>query len=114
MPIALLLVLLLAFFVLTTKCHKINPTKCQTFCCYRKAVMNTFFRHNTKLPIRISGGRHFICGLIILLVLVWCRNDPSHLNRDKIESNLSVPGIQRCHENALYKNFEISPQLIYL
>ena len=27
-----------------------------------------------------------------------------HLNRDKIEYNLSVPGIQgRCHENALIK-----------
>ena len=27
----------------------------------------------------------------------------SHLNRDQIESNLSVPAIQGCHENALYK-----------
>ena len=25
----------------------------------------------------------------------------THLNRDTIESNLSVPGIQGCHENTL-------------
>ena len=38
----------------------------------------------------------------------------AHLNRDKIESNLSVPGIQGCHENALFKSFETSPHLICL
>ena len=38
----------------------------------------------------------------------------AHLNRDKIESNLSVPGIQGCHENALCKSFEMSPLLICL
>ena len=32
-----------------------------------------------------------------------------HLNRDKIESNLSVPVIQGCRENALFKNFQTSP-----
>ena len=30
-------------------------------------------------------------------------------NIDKIESNLSVPGIQGCHENTLCKNFETRP-----
>ena len=34
------------------------------------------------------------------------------LNRDKIESSLSVPGIQERHENALIKSFEMSPHLI--
>ena len=38
----------------------------------------------------------------------------THLNRDEIESNLSVPGIRGCHENALYKSFETSPHLICL
>ena len=38
----------------------------------------------------------------------------AHLNREKIESNLSVPGIQGCHENAIYKSFETSPLLICL
>ena len=38
----------------------------------------------------------------------------AHLNRDNFESNLSVPGIQRCHENALYKSLETSPHLICL
>ena len=38
----------------------------------------------------------------------------SHLNRDEIESNLNVPGIQGCLENALYKNFEMRPLLICL
>ena len=33
----------------------------------------------------------------------------AHLNRNQIESNLSVPGIQGCHENALYKSFEMRP-----
>ena len=37
-----------------------------------------------------------------------------HLNGDKIESNLSVPGIQECHENALYESFEKSLLLICL
>ena len=27
----------------------------------------------------------------------------AHLNRDQIETNLCVPGIQGCHKNALYK-----------
>ena len=36
------------------------------------------------------------------------------LNRDKIESTLSVPGIQGCHENALYKSFKMSPHFICL
>ena len=38
----------------------------------------------------------------------------SHLNRDKIESNLSVPGMQGSHENALYKIFKTSCHLICL
>ena len=38
----------------------------------------------------------------------------SHLNRDKIKSNLSVPGIQGCNESALCKNFETSPYLLRL
>ena len=38
----------------------------------------------------------------------------AHLNRDKIEWNLSVPRIQARHENALYKSFEMSPLLICL
>ena len=38
----------------------------------------------------------------------------AHLNRNKIESNLSVPKIQGCHENALYKSFEMSPHIICL
>ena len=37
-----------------------------------------------------------------------------HLNRDKIKSNLSVSGIQGCHDNALCKSFETSPHLICL
>ena len=36
---------------------------------------------------------------------------PTHLNRDHIESNLSVPGIQGHQENALYKSLETSPHL---
>ena len=36
----------------------------------------------------------------------------THLNRDQIESNLNVPGIQGCHENALYKSCEMSPHFI--
>ena len=38
----------------------------------------------------------------------------THLNRDKIESNLSVPGIQGLQENALTKSFEMSPRLVCL
>ena len=36
----------------------------------------------------------------------------SHLNRDKIESNLSVPGIWMNQENGLIKSFEMSPPLM--
>ena len=35
----------------------------------------------------------------------------AHLNRNQIESNLSVPGIQWCQENALCKSFETSAQV---
>ena len=37
-----------------------------------------------------------------------------HLNRDKIESNLSAPGIQGHQENAFIKSFEMSLHLICL
>jgi len=43
----------------------------------------------------------------VSIFLVTYKNP--HLNRDTIESNLSVPGIQGYHENALYKSFETSP-----
>ena len=39
-------------------------------------------------------------------------NNP--LNRDWFESNFGVPGTQGRHENALFKNFEMSPHLICL
>ena len=35
----------------------------------------------------------------------------THLNRDEIESNLSVPGIQGNQENCLIKSFDMSPHL---
>ena len=35
----------------------------------------------------------------------------THLNRNKIESNLSVPGIQGRHKNALIKSFEMRPHM---
>ena len=38
----------------------------------------------------------------------------SHLNRDEIESNLSVPGNQGHQENALYKSFETNPHFMCL
>ena len=37
----------------------------------------------------------------------------THLNKDKIESNLSVPGIQG-HQEIAIKSFEMSPHLICL
>ena len=42
----------------------------------------------------------------------WCREremvfSPTHLNRDQIESNLSVPGIQGCHENAQKESYKV-------
>ena len=40
--------------------------------------------------------------------------DVTHLNSDKIESNLSVNGIQGRHENALIKSCQMSPHLICL
>ena len=48
-----------------------------------------------------------------ILFQVWLYHK-SHLKRDKIESILSEPGIQKCHEKALYKSFEASPHLICL
>ena len=38
----------------------------------------------------------------------------THLNRDQIESNFSVPGIQGHQENAFFKSFEMSSHLICL
>ena len=32
---------------------------------------------------------------------LYCNLNKAHLNRDQVESNLSVPGIKGCHENAL-------------
>ena len=42
---------------------------------------------------------------VVLFILDLVR---AYINRDKIESNLSVPGIQGCQDNALYKSFETS------
>ena len=44
----------------------------------------------------------------------WGPLDDTHLNREKIESNFSIPGIQGHQENALIKSFEMSPHLICL
>ena len=38
----------------------------------------------------------------------------THLNRNKIEYNLSVPGIHGRHENALIKSIEMSPHMMCL
>ena len=37
-----------------------------------------------------------------------------HLSRDQIESILSVPGIQGCHENTPFKSFQMSHNIICL
>ena len=42
----------------------------------------------------------------------WYTQVGSYLNRDEIESNLSVLGIQGYHEFALYKSFKMIPHLI--
>ena len=63
--------------------------------------------------------------LLFSMILLWRRKptkppsclspssfsipDKTHLNRDKIESNLSVPVIQGDQENAHIKSFEMSP-----
>ena len=47
---------------------------------------------------------------MVLPPLAW----NTHLSRDKIESNFSVPGIQGHRENALIKSFEMSRHLICL
>ena len=38
----------------------------------------------------------------------------AHLNKDRIETNSSVPWIQGRHENALIKSFKTSPHMICL
>ena len=45
--------------------------------------------------------------------VIRCPAD-THLKRDQNESNLSVPGIRGCRENALYKSFKTSPSSICL
>ena len=66
------------------------------------------------------------CLLILQLVIFLCRSlvlktkamiclgkaaavsgSDTHLHRDEIGSNLSVPGIKSCQENTLYKSFEM-------
>ena len=56
-----------------------------------------------------SLGWHFF---LVCTVVVGVK--VAHLNRNKIESNLSVPGIQGCQENAFIESFEMSSHLIYL
>ena len=50
---------------------------------------------------------------VTLFYFLKHKRDPqssqTHLNRDKIESNLSVPGFQGRHKNALIKDFKMSP-----
>ena len=46
--------------------------------------------------------------------IVVVTHDHTHLKRDQIESNLSVPVIQGHQENVLIKSFEMSPLLICL
>ena len=58
----------------------------------------------------------FISMEFIIVPFILLGESPSlaHLNRDKIESNLSVPGIQGHQENTLIKSFEMSPHLMCL
>ena len=55
-----------------------------------------------------------LCQVVSEKVMTFHTTAHTHLNRDKIESNLSVTGIARCHQNALYKSFKTSPRLICL
>ena len=45
--------------------------------------------HNQVTEFEITDQEH-----IEISHAAWARSDFTHLNRDKIESNLSVPGIQ--------------------
>ena len=68
---------------------------------------------------RVGGvGAHhhlvLLLGKRLEVVLFILDLVPAQINRDKIESNLSVPGVQGCHENALIKSFKMSPHLICL
>ena len=76
-------------------------------------LLITFFQKQGEdmvlgtFPAVLQQGRHKPESFLIFERI-------SHLNRNQIESNLSVPGIQGCHENALYKSFEMSPHFISL
>ena len=59
-----------------------------------------------------SPGRRGLPYMTSLLLHFLC--PATHLNRDKIESNLSVTGIQGRHENVSCKTFEISPHMMCL
>ena len=57
----------------------------------------TFDHFSIVEPITIKWGRY-----------------SAHLNSDKIESNMIVPGIPGHQKNALIKSFEMRPYLICL
>ena len=47
----------------------------------------------------------WLCGVL-------CKLTDAQLNRDKVASNMSVPGIHGYHEKYLIKSFKVSPNLI--
>ena len=55
-----------------------------------------------------------VTGKLVCILGGLFREYCSHLNRDKIEYNLSVPGSQGHQENAFIKSFEMSPHVICL
>ena len=63
-------------------------------------------RRPALLPLQANGFLIMPCVLFYLMESGW----DAHLNRDEIESSLSVSGIQGCHDIALIKSFEMSPQ----
>ena len=90
---------------------KVDPVKVKimgiNFYPLMRGAFNLMNRYlwQKSIKIDLQNGKSKVVKLLRMMI----NPHPTHLNRDKIESNLSVHGIQGCLENALYKVSEMSP-----
>ena len=77
-------------------------------------AMRKLIDENAEAESSVLNRQTFLCTCLENTSVTKSIKSAAHLNREKIKSNLSVPGIQGHHENALIKSFEMSPHLMCL
>ena len=91
-------------YLLERKFAEANPILHQT-----GPLIETWVQQNSHQKETVAKQQKEYLQMFFLVLQVRCK---THSNRDRIESNLIVPGIHGRHKNALIKSFKKGPYLM--